>query len=400
MTKWQKLCKKLHYYTFNRQHQFRNEDGFEAHFYDYLDLIFGWDAEFSKRQLPVQFGHQSKRLDIILLHENKPSIIIELKKPGIALSGETSAQLSSYMAQMSAEFGILTNGIVLQLFYKPLEVRKPYASKVLSVRFDGSDKDGNELGELLDHSTFSEQKLKTFCEEKMNKIKNQTEGVPLSQQFVAEQMSEELDEKIIKMSSLYKEWVATNPKEKDFIRERENAVAWVEENVLNLPKIRKITENDFKKLMHEIPKHLTNLKFGANRILYTNLDGKKDVFVRAIEHVCNAMQEEKFTIIKDLLENENYQIKGVARSFWSEIIRCKFKDVPLVNAKTEDFFNSIGIQIGFTEEEKVENVYYCYSRWGKLCKDMTVNDFSHMEHFVKVAETGAEFMDKNFGAQL
>lgn len=176
---------------------------------------------------------------------------------------------------MSAEFGILTNGIVLQLFYKPLGVRKPYASKVLSVRFDGSDKDGNELGELLDHSTFSEQKLKTFCEEKMNKIKNQTEGVPLSQQFVAEQMSEELDEKIIKMSSLYKEWVATNPKEKDFIRERENAVAWVEENVLNLPKIRKITEDDFKKLMHEIPNHLTNLKFGAVKALYTNLDGKK-----------------------------------------------------------------------------------------------------------------------------
>lgn len=74
--------------------------------------------------------------------------------------------------------------------------------------------------------------------------------------------------------------------------------------------------------------------------------------------------------------------------------------MPLVNAKTEDFFNSIGIQIGFAEEEKVENVYYCYNRWGKLCKDMTVNDFSHMEHFVKVAETGAEFMDKNFGAQL
>lgn len=400
MVKWQKLCEKLHYYTFNQHHQFRNEDDFEAHFYDYLDLIFGWDSDFSKRQFPVQFGHQSKRLDVVLFHENRPSIIVELKKPGVALCGESSGQLSSYMTQLHAEFGILTNGIVFQLFYKPLDDRKPHASKVLSIRFDSDNKDGIELGKLLDHSNFDEQELKDFCEAKMDSIKEQTKNVPMAQQFVAEQMSEDLDRKILEMSILYKEWVSTNPKEENFINDRQKAIEWVEDNVLNLQKIRKMTDADFEKLMHEIPNYLTNLKFGANRTLYTHLNGRKDNFVRAIEHLCEATSEEKFIVIKDLLEDEAYKIKGVARSFWSEVIRCRFKDIPLVNAKTENFFNSIGIQIGFTEEEKVESVYYCYNRWGKLCKNMTVNDFSHMEHFAKVADSGISYMERNFGPQL
>ena len=401
MVKWQKLCEKLHQHTISGKYQFRNEEDLESHYFDYMDLIFGWDYKVSERQRSVQFGHESKRLDLVLCHEGRPTIIFEFKKPGIALCGESVGQLGSYMTQLNTEFGVLTNGVVFQLFYKPLGSRSLRPTRILSIRYDGNNEDGILLGKLLDREKFDEKALKDFCDSRMSEIISSVEKeVAPSQQFIAEQMSEELDKKITEMSQLYKQWVSENQKEIDFIENRNAEVKWIQENVLNVSKLKKLSNREYCDLIHEIPNHLTNLKMGANRTLYANIDGNKEKFVRAIEYLCNAEEEQKISVIKELLENESFRIKGMARSFWSEIVRCRFTDIPLVNVKTEDFFNSIGLQIGFSPEEQVENVYYCYKRWGKLCKNMTINDFSHMEHFVKVAETGQDYIRDNFDIMM
>lgn len=473
MENWKQLCYKI------RNTKYRNEASFEEHFTDYLDFIFGWRGRDLGQQVDMQLGHHHMRLDLVLNFNNEPTIVLELKKPGVPLDSECVAQLASYMKHLGTEFGILTNASILQLYYRSRDSRGN-PDNVLTLRFNEEDDDGIRLGELLSRQSYSEEALRKFCKEKQqNKqtdknvdtlvdillsnagknllfealrgsnadggysddvrkqalakiaihrrgddnydrthqaisLRGTQEPVETTQdhsssisnrtykhapnRLIEAQMSHNLDQKILAMIPIYKQWLQDNDKERAFVYGRAPAVEWIQNNILNTQKLRLLSDEQYEQLFREIPKHLLNLNEGANRTMYSSLRGSKQTFIRAIEHLNETPAERRFEVIEDYIgNNEAYKIKGLAQSFWSEIIRCRFLDVPLVNTKTEEFFATIGLDIGASQTEKLENVHYCYTRWGALYpNDISMNDFSHMEHFAKVAPSGREYMQMVF----
>lgn len=161
MNNWSNLCKALSSQTY------QNEADLESHFQQFLVDIFGWNPQEIDRQKIVYFGHQPKRIDLALVHNNRYTLVIELKAPNVRLySGDSTEQVSSYMLQTQAEFGILANDKNLQLFYHPLGMREQ-PKCILDLEFDETDKDGVELGVLLSRGSYNEVEFRDYCEQKL-----------------------------------------------------------------------------------------------------------------------------------------------------------------------------------------------------------------------------------------
>ena len=409
MSNWGKLCEAIKTYTMRPEHcPFRKESCFEDHFSEYLRYIFGWEYKEVKRQENIKFGHDNKRSDLTLHFEGYPTIVFELKAFGQPLAGEEIQQFFSYMKQLPTKFGILTNSVALELYYRPLDKRgeRGEPKRILRLRFDDNNSEGIRLGKLLTRKGYDEQSLSEFCDELIQR-QHEIEPYPCRYDsmnpIMSEQMTKDLDDKILGMIPLYQKWLNDTEEERKYVERYNDGFKWVCKNVFTVPERKPFTDADFVALMHQIPDYLTNVKNGAHRTLYIGLKGKRKAFVKAIKLINQAPQSERFDLLQTLLYSPDYEIKGVRGAFWSEIIRCKFPDVPLVNKKTLDFFIAIGLNIGVTPKEHVRNISYCYSRWRELYKKMNGGDIgffelSHMEHFAKVSEEGARYMKDNFGS--
>ena len=88
--------------------RYSSEAELEGRFEDCLIFILGWEprAEIT-RQIPIQFGHENKRADIILKANDKNAVVIELKKQGLQIRDHELGQLFSYMRQTYTRFGLL-----------------------------------------------------------------------------------------------------------------------------------------------------------------------------------------------------------------------------------------------------------------------------------------------------
>lgn len=404
MNSWEKLCKRVRYYTVESHNAGMDEEDFECHYREYLHDIFGWEEDEIDRQHSVYFGHEKqnpKRADIVALYGDFPSIVFELKWKVALEDGDARLQLFSYMKQLEAEFGILTNGIALQLFYKPLG-KKGGPWKVFGNNYNPTDKVGIELGELLLRSNYSEDKMRIFCDKLLKMSEEKREGIFEFQTdrqnfLMGEQMSRELDNKMIPLIKVYQKWLESSGD--DYIKRQEEAARWVRKEIFNNQSLNTLGMLKYRSLIKEIPSHLTNLKEGACRTLYKNsLSGEgKRRFLRAINLINKTAPEDCFEIMDKLTSDERYRIKGLGQSFWSEMLRCKFPNMPLVNSKTVNFFQKIGLYVGVNSKEQHENVYYCYSRWIKMYgNNVSMLELSHMEHFALATDEGKETMEKLF----
>ena len=392
-----------------------NEEDFECHFKEYLHDIFGWSEEEVERQYQVYFGHEKvilggkrndKRADVVVLTNGQPSLVMELKWKVPLETGDSREQLFSYMKQLETEYGILTNGVSFQLFYKPLGL-KGVPTKIFSSHYYENDKVGIRLGELLERDKFDESKLKSFCDSLLadyyknkDSLKPFKPGIP--NPVMEEQMTTLLDNKMDKLITIYKQWLDNS--DNDYIVGQNEAVKWVRKNFFNNPDLEKIGMLTYRSLIKEIPKHLTNLKEGACRTLYKHSltgDSRKR-FIKCIKYINSVPEEKRFEIVRILTTNENLRIKGVGQSFWSEMVRCKFPDeIPLVNSKTINFFSILGLYVGVSAEEQHKNVYYCYKRWGSFYEgDISMLELSHMEHYALTDLEGKKFLNDNFGYSL
>lgn len=409
MSNWQQLCKTVKTYTGHpKQCAFRKEECFEDHFVEYLRNIFGWGFEEVHRQYPVKFGHENKRADIVLLYDSRPAVIFELKAYGQPLAGEEIGQLTSYMKQMSAEFGILTNSVALQLYWQPLGNRDE-TKMVLNLRFDENDPDGVELGKLLNRANFAENRLTVFCQELQARLSSNRNRIfefqpKVPNDFIAEQMSIDLDDKMVGLIRIYLKHIESDEYERAYFQKYARGIKWVQENVLAITN-KNFSDQDYKELVHQIPRHLANLNNGAHRVLYTGLDGSRKKFIAAVTYLANANEDQKFIVMQNLLENPDYKIKGMARSFWSEMVRVKFPDMPLVNSKTIDFFVAIGLNISYTPDKQAQNVYYCYTRWQALCRQkygikVSILELSHLENFAKEVKAGRDYIKAKFNTEV
>lgn len=408
MTNWERLCNSVKYYTVKKHNSEMNERDFECHFREYLQNIFGWyqDNEEIQRQYPVYFGHEKvKYADIVVLvneEEKIPNIVIELKwKVGLE-DNDARVQLFSYMKQLEVEFGILTNGISFQLFYKPLGVRGE-PRKIFSTNYLANNVIGIKLGEILTKKNYSEEKMREFCKWAEKENEKLKEGMyhfesGIKSPLMEEQMSKPLDDLMTKMISLYREWLKTSGG--TYVQDQTEAAKWVCKNFFNSSELKNMGMLKYRKLIKEIPEHLTNLKGGACRTLYTNIfkSENKRKFVRCIELINKTPAENCFGLIKTLTTEDKYKIKGVGQSFWSEMLRCKFPDkMPLVNSRTIDFFQALDLYIGIEPEDQHKNVCYCYSRWIKMYPEkISLLELSHIEYFALNENLGKEFMSKEF----
>ena len=203
------------------------------------------------------------------------------------------------------------------------------------------------------------------------------------------------------MIPIYQNWLKNNAEEEAYLKHYKEGFEWVKENVFTIPEQKRFTNQEYIQIIHEIPEHLTNIKSGASRTLYKSIDSSRNTFRNAIVLINTTHRPHRYNILQELLTNTKYKIKGMSKSFWSEIIRCKFDDVPLVNSKTEDFFIALGLNIGVEAADQVKNVSYCYNRWRELYKnsggEIELLELSHMEHFAKTSKEGIKYMKENFG---
>lgn len=404
MNNWETLCRRVRYYTVGNHNSGMDEEGFECHYREYLQDIFGWSEEEIKRQYTVYFGHEEqnpKRTDIVALFGEYPSIVFEFKWKVNLEEGDARLQLFSYIKQLEAEFGVLTNGIAFQLFYKPLG-RKGGPWKVFGSNYNKDDKTGTELGNLLTRSNYNEEKMRAFCEALLKKEVEKKKGMQCFKpdrpnHLMEEQMSKELDDKMLTLIKIYKDWLTSS--DNQYIKSQEEAGKWVMREIFNNSSLSGLGIIKYRTLIREIPSHLTNLKDGACRTLYKNSlsgDGRKR-FLRAIKLINNTKPEDCFNTMEMLVSDENYRIKGLGQSFWSELLRCKFPNMPLVNSKTARFFQLLELYIGVNPMEQHENVYYCYNRWRSFYPgDVSMLELSHMEHFALADEEGKRVMKELF----
>lgn len=80
--------------------------------------VLGWDLYSTEVELeyPIQMGSSRTKVDYALLIEGSPAAFIEAKGCDTALTEHHENQLRSYMQQQWVDWGLLTNGVVLELF--------------------------------------------------------------------------------------------------------------------------------------------------------------------------------------------------------------------------------------------------------------------------------------------
>lgn len=390
--------------------RYRSEAELEGRFEDCLIFILGWEprAEIT-RQVPIQFGHENKRADIILKANDKNSVVIELKKQGLQIRDHELGQLFSYMRQTYSRFGFLV-GDRISLYYDPRNGNIP--TRVISVAFsDYLNTDGSRLMDLISKPSFSEDKLEEFCIEYSKDVESikkraleTADGIVNIDNLANYNLAGgSIDKKIDGLVKLYDSWITDTPKEALYLDNLSKNASWVKVNIFktNMPTLN---DNDFVALFKELSKKLTNqtrwinMRFRDDKIL----DIRQN-FQIAVTHLIEASDDAKYNVLDDFLEGD-YQVWGLRKGFWSELIRIRFPDVPLYNEKTENFFNAIGQYIGDTYEEKLNNISEFYKRVSSRHKNMPIEKLSHLEHFACVKnarnETGRQYMKENFGLEI
>ena len=400
MNKWQQLCKRLN-------KKYKSEIELEGRFEDCLYFILGWSDKNVARQMMVQFGHESKRTDLVLLDDDSvPIVVIEMKSQNVPITEHEIGQLHSYMRQELIPFGLLV-GERISLYYDD-QKRGNKPRRVLNLSFKDIDNtDGIELANLLDKPTFSLKRLSEFCDnyliEKEKLEKDLGSKVVIDNLANFRNLDTGKDEKIRQLIDLYSLWLSEdknrNKKEYQYLQSLKENRAWIAENILNTD-LRSLSNDDFLQRFRELSLRLPNL---TRYLRMWNKDDKEVLSIRqgfenAISHLTGLPKSHRYNALDDFTRNSQFAVKHLKNAFWSEMIRIKFKDVPLLNNKTERFFDAIGVYIGDTYEEKLKNVSNFYSRFSG--PNMDLDMLSHLEHFALAKnaknETGREFVMANF----
>jgi hypothetical protein len=138
------------------------EDVIHRSFELWLRDFFNWDGTSLKHEERVPMGsNEIKRADIAL-YGSDFGIVIEMKAPRVSIGNKEIDQLNSYMRILRCRYGFLV-GNKLKMFYddgKPGEMVK----EVADIDFVPGNRGGVELGEILDKSACSDEKLKEYAE--------------------------------------------------------------------------------------------------------------------------------------------------------------------------------------------------------------------------------------------
>lgn len=115
-------------------------------------------------QHPIQFATANHYADfaLFLQDEDKPEMIIELKRPAKRKEDRDAAQLEDYMLKEECSFGLLV-GEVLELYFVDFSKIRHRAELVTTIKFDKDNIDARQLLSLLQAQDYDTQKMQEHC---------------------------------------------------------------------------------------------------------------------------------------------------------------------------------------------------------------------------------------------
>jgi len=379
-----------------------SEGELEVRFEDCLYFVLGYTDTNISRQKVIQFGHERKRADIVLCDDlRQPFAIFEIKKQGAEISQHEMGQLFSYMRAELIPFGFLL-GDKISLYYDERK-RGVDPKRVLTLSFkDTLNEDGSNLSAMLLKEKFTVESMEDFCKKYLSekeRIENDfKEKVIIENLANFKKTDPRKDELIKQLITLYEQWLVKDEKENSYIDYTQRNHEWISQHLFSSD-ITSLSNDDYLSFFKSFMERVTNLErfmrmwFNDDKKI---IAGRKD-FENAVEFLNNIPDTERFQAIRYFSGDGKYSMKYLNKSFWSEMIRIRFPDVPLCNDKTQNFFNAIDVYIGDTFEEKLRNISNFYKKFSSDV--MTLQKLSHLEHFVIgniKCKTGKEFVKKNF----
>ena len=133
---------------------------------DFLTSL-GWVKYGSHRlveQHPIQFATANHYADfaLFLQNEEKPEMIIELKRPAKRKEDKDAAQLEDYMVKEECSFGLLV-GEVLEVYFIDFTKPKHRAELITTINFDKDNDDAKQLITLLLSQDYDTDKMRDHC---------------------------------------------------------------------------------------------------------------------------------------------------------------------------------------------------------------------------------------------
>jgi len=115
-------------------------------------------------QHPIQFATANHYADfaLFLQNEEKPEMIIELKRPSKRKTDKDAAQLEDYMMKEECSFGLLV-GEKLELYFIDFSKPKHRAELVTNICFDKDNEEALQLIDLLKAQGYDTQKMCEHC---------------------------------------------------------------------------------------------------------------------------------------------------------------------------------------------------------------------------------------------
>lgn len=156
--KWNRICTKLK----RLKDSSCTEKEYENKVRECFDYLLDWDDEV-KTQVHIPIGSAMTLIpDIIISSDNIYQFVIELKKPTNVLTERQCIQLFSYMKQLKLDYGLYV-GENIQLYYDhPDDKEDPVLIKTFEFKEDTND--GLKFIELFERKTFSQERLREYCE--------------------------------------------------------------------------------------------------------------------------------------------------------------------------------------------------------------------------------------------
>lgn len=133
---------------------------------DFLTSL-GWVKYGSHRlveQHPIQFATANHYADfaLFLQNEEKPEMIIELKRPVKRKEDKDAAQLEDYMVKEECSFGLLV-GEVLEVYFIDFTKLKHRAELITTINFDKDNDDAKQLIILLQAQDYETPIMREHC---------------------------------------------------------------------------------------------------------------------------------------------------------------------------------------------------------------------------------------------
>ena len=161
---WKTIC-----YLIDTHKQNNTKEGAYQKTIENIFDVLGWNKNEICPQFPVQMGATTKRADILLKNKDKKVVVVEIKRPNIETTEQVQNQLSSYMRILRMDFG-LCFGEDLKFFFENPNDKDENIELIFETNFEIDSEDGLKFIELFSKSTFDEEKLYKFCEQKIKEI--------------------------------------------------------------------------------------------------------------------------------------------------------------------------------------------------------------------------------------